>query len=195
MPRKKREPEQLADPGLIAEQPEQPADGIAAGPEPSAVDTKPARKVIGLPTRDDGSIDVGSMRDSTLQKVREAIQKTPELSAVSGSRERASGLQLPVFAIDGIWDLIGTLEAAAAATRLPREVAGRIFMYSPDEKEALREPTRLALAELPIPDIVSRYPGCVTLGMTLVNLHFSKLQMMRNWLATQQQDGSQKTAA
>lgn len=143
---------------------------------PPAVAPKAERVVMALDDR--GGIDLSSMRDSTKDKIKAAIRKTPELLAEAGPV--IAPKDIPDQAVDYLYRILGSLEVWAASRKYPEDLA-KVFEYRQDELSSLRGPTKDILAKY-APSI-SRFQEEVTLAIVLIGIHTEKVRVLNTELA------------
>jgi hypothetical protein len=125
---KKTEPETL----FVAEQePEKPA-------QPES-EYRPNSK-IQIPLKEDGTIDIDSMRAATKDRLKQALNSTP------GLRDDPGQATVGMFPPQVVWAMYGTLGVAESLLvqrflKVPRAVADQIFTYTPEEMALLTPPT------------------------------------------------------
>jgi hypothetical protein len=180
-PKKVKDPEQ-------SEMPIDPVSGVNAGetqPEAEREKAPPTgapRERIAILLREDGSVDLGSMRDTTRQKFKDALTKTAELK--ESAPVASSPDDLPDAAIGAIYNILGTLETMAAARWCGPEIAARYMPFSEQEIAILTDPTKRVLIKHV--GTLGKWQDETALVMILVQLHFQKFAEMKTALAAQQ---------
>jgi len=103
------------------------------------------RMAFSFDVLEDGSPDLGSMREKTKDRLRQ-IFNDPKMAEAFGSSRVNQSPPVQIFhpaMVDSIYSLFGAIEALVAMRffEVPEPIAKRIFTYSPTEKEALADPT------------------------------------------------------
>lgn len=146
------------------------------GPEPSAQVSAPPtdnRSRIAIPIKEDGTIDIGAMREATKTKLREALNLTPDFRQ---AQPTAAPQVFHPAMVSGLYDMMGSIESALAQRffKIPEPVAKQVFAYSPQEKEALTGPTVRVLNKYAA-DWMIKYQDEITLASLLVTLTVQKV--------------------
>jgi hypothetical protein len=148
----------------IKETPETPAESPAY---------KPGSK-LQVALKDDGSIDLDSMRDSTKEKLRQAISSTP--GVMPASVASSSTMLFPPQVILAMYGMLGTAEAMIAqyVGKIPKEIADRVFIYTPEEIAALTPVTSRVLQKYAA-DWLIKYADEIALGTMLTTMTVQKV--------------------
>jgi hypothetical protein len=155
-------PKTIDEAGVVTE--------VEPAPEPAPTPT--AR--IAIPIKESGAIDFDMMRESTKQKLRDAIASTPELRPTEPTAQ-----QIQIFhpaMISGMYDMLGAIESAGAQRfwKIPEPVAKQVFTYSPTEKDALSGPTIRVLNKYAAEWMI-KYQDEIALATLLTSLTISKV--------------------
>lgn len=147
-----------------------PLDSTPAVP----AEEKNAIPRIAIPLRDDGSIDTSIMRESTKQKLREAMNKSPEFQS-----KTVSGAEVQIFhpaMIGGLYDMLGALESVVVQNvfKIPEPIAKQFCAYTPPEKEALAGPTVRVLNKYAAEWMI-KYQDELALATLLTSLTIAKV--------------------
>lgn len=131
---------------------------------------KVGQKLI-IPLKEDGTVDLERMRESTKQRLFQAVAGL-EAQAEEDLAEQARALKAVVPAI---YKVLGTIEGLVASwvTKVPREEAIRIFDYGPGEIQALSEPTANILAKHA--SNIAAYKDEISLALILTAIHQEKI--------------------
>lgn len=150
-------------------------DGITdtAAPAESVV-----REKLAITLDEHGGLDLGSMREKTKAKLIAALRKSNK--DLFPAEAKPPVTRMPDGIIAWAYRILGTAETALAATRMPAEIAEKVFPFSDDEIKALMEPTQ---------KVVSKHVGAlkfqeeIELFVVLSGVHFRKMADMRRLLA------------
>lgn len=141
-----------------------------------------ARETITIRLDSNGRIDLAGMREKTGQKLRAAIEATPELTPGFGQIHLDSS-SVPDFMVNAVYQLIGGIEQWAFARKYGPEIAS-IMAYRPQDIAVLSEPTKAVLAKY-LPKL-GKYQEETALVMALASIHIGKVQAMNEMLARQE---------
>lgn len=145
------------------------------GRKPDEIRQAPPKERLSFNLNEDGSIDLGSMRDATKEKLRTAAKKSPELFP---SLPKDPPTRLPDQAAHAILNTIGLIQAAVAMNRgVPEEVARDIFLFNDRELAITTEPLQAVLAKHV--HFLKGWDAEVTLLLVLVQIEFAKLHRLR----------------
>lgn len=144
----------------------QPVDNLSGQLETLAVKLEPNTNKL-----------ASNMKERTKERLRAVIAENPELLPVSAEPVDAS--TVPDVVVNSLYAILGSLEAAGIGMKYgPR--AGNVFIYSPEEIDALREVTKVALA----PYIAKLGNSALAnLVMILGAIHIQKFNTLREIIA------------
>ena len=131
------------------------------------------RELPRLPS-DGKPIDLSGLDESQIGALAHSFRATPELQKQDGTVV----LVVPGPVVDAFYATIGNLESWLAEKRgLPREIAIRLWTYTPHELEQLREPTQAVLSKH-AGTFLSKWGEETSLAFLLLTLHQQKLSAM-----------------
>jgi hypothetical protein len=150
----------------------EPASEPAREEPAETSNTTPSR--IAIPLRNDGSIDLDSMRESTKEKLRAAIGATPGMG--SGGSAPAQVAVFPPQMVFALYGAMGAAESLVAQRvgKVPREIADRVFTYSPQEMELLVPPTSRVLQKYAAEWMI-KYQDEIALAVLLTSVTMAKV--------------------
>lgn len=127
--------------------------------------------------KEDGSIDLDSMRDSTKEKLRQALSATPGIYPDGAAK---SEVQTQIFhptMVAGMYSMLGAVEAMALSNlfKVPAPIARQVFTYSAEEIVALTPPTVRVLNKYATEWMV-KYQDEIALASMLVAMTVTKVQ-------------------
>lgn len=142
-------------------------------PEPESSNGFKAK--IAVPLNDDGSFDLDGMREKTREKLKHAIGSTPGLREESGTPP----VEVQVFPPQVVWAMYGALGAfeamlAQRALKIPKNVADKVFMYTPEEMHLLTPPTVRVLSKYAA-DWMIKYQDEIALATLLTSITVAKV--------------------
>lgn len=152
-----------------------PIDGLA-GPDMNAA-TMEHRETIVVRVDSAGRIDLDSMREKTVGKLKAAIQQTPNLFPAATLTADA----VPGFFVTAVYQLVGGLEQWIFARKYGPEIA-LLMAYGPQDIAILSDPTKAVLAKY-MPAL-GRYQEETALAMALASIHMAKIAAMNRALAS-----------
>lgn len=136
---------------------------------------RPGSKVV-LTLKEDGSIDLDSMRDSTQAKLKEALGKTP---AFKQEKAPTPDVVVEVFhpeMVKGLYSLLGSIESMMAQKygKISPDVARKVFAYTDPEIAALKGPT-VRIMNKYAADWMIKYQDEITLFSLLGSMTVAKV--------------------
>lgn len=114
----------------------------------SSNDTLKAK--IAVPLNEDGTIDIGTMREKTKDRLKKALASTPEFSISSGTVAGASAAPMfPPMVVVSLYRSITMIEVLLAQRMagIPQPIAQEAFTFSEKELEQLIPPTSRIMAK------------------------------------------------
>lgn len=127
---------------------------------------------------EDGSPDLSSMRGKTKEKVVQFFSDPRMAEAFGTSPVKPHVSVFPPFAVNVIYDALGTIEAMAAQKlgKMPPEIANATFKFSVEEKEMLQAPTARVLDKYATGWMI-KYQDEFALAGLILTLTAAKIQM------------------
>lgn len=194
---KRKKVDDAVSSGSTLERNEAGNEGVFANPSPSPVDglaspkdNDPVSDVAGanfstitIKLSPSGSIDIGGMRARTLDKLKGALQATPEILPGYGEM-KLDGSSVPDFMVNAVYQLVGGIEQWVFAKKYGENIA-TIMAYSPADIAVLSDPTKAVLAKH-LPKL-GKFQEETALVMALASIHIGKVAAMNAALARQQE--------
>jgi len=127
---------------------------------------------IQIPLKEDGTIDIDSLRTATKERLKQAINSTP------GLRDEPSA-QVGMFPPQVIWAMYGTMGVIESLLvqrmlKVPKETADRVFAYTPEELQLLTPPTTRVLSKY-ANEWLLKYQDEIALVTLLTTITISKV--------------------
>jgi hypothetical protein len=137
-PKTNSKPEEKKPETLFPNEPEKP--------EESASGYRPGSK-ISIPLKEDGTLDLDSMRDKTTERLRAAIAGTPAFMPPASGQTVSP--PIPPEMIGAFYMGVGAVESIVAQWfgKVPKHIADRVFTYTPTELTLLTPPTTRVFAK------------------------------------------------
>jgi|SRR5208283_1210294 len=122
---------------------ETPVEEIKEPQEPASFKPK-----MQIPLKEDGSIDLDSMRPSSVDKLKTAVSSTPGIAG-SGFNPEVQGNMFPPQMVAMLYGMIGVASSLVAQKwgKIDKGIADRCFTYTPQEIEMLTGPTSRVLSK------------------------------------------------
>lgn len=137
------------------------------------------KRTLTIRLDDNGKLDASSMRDQTLETLRQAIQGSAILRGEEADQAAIAEFEVKkaVYAqvVPALYAVLGSAEALIVSNRskIPYEEARKVFFYSESDIAKLSEPTAIVLAKR-MPEGFG-WAEEVALALTLVQIHQEKL--------------------
>jgi hypothetical protein len=154
---------------LFEVQPESTVEDIPVSSSPSTF----SRPKIAVPIKEDGTFDLDAMREATKEKLRAAIAGTP---GINPPQATTPGQMFPPQVVWAMYGALGAIESMVAQRmgKVPKEIADRVFTYSPQELELLTPPTSRVLQKY-AGEWLIKYQDEIALATLLTSITIAKV--------------------
>ena len=146
----------------------------------SEIPSTPMPRRISVLLNDDGSVAFGSMRDDQISDFKKLIHRPEIVEEITPKPATFISPQ----ACDGLFDVLGKI-ASFTATKfkdIPVDIADQAFLFTPQEKEILRDPTARVINKY-APTWMVKYQDEIALTLMVVTIVNAKIILCNSLIA------------
>lgn len=169
---KKKLPNIFVDPDTLPDSTE------TQGGEEGSSEYRPGSK-IQITLKEDGTIDLESMRASTRERLEKALSNTSGFSSAVSPGAKGEDLSFGEDEANTLLDLMGTIDATAASAiyKIPSEITTKAFTFTPYHREKINPPLARVINKW-APSALKQWKDEIGLGIILVSTVNAQIRLM-----------------
>lgn len=144
----------------------------------SSSEYRPGSK-IQITLKEDGTIDLESMRASTRERLEKALSNTSGFSSVASPGAKGEDLSFGEDEANTLLDLMSAINAPAASAiyKIPSEITTKAFIFTPYHREKINPPLARVINKW-APSALKMWKDEIGLGIILVSTVNAQIRLM-----------------